>query len=38
MQEFVSGRVRLGGDVLLAQAMRSWFNRQPGAVSVGSFS
>jgi len=34
MQAFVDGRVRLSGDVLLAQAMRGWFNRQPTIVIV----
>jgi hypothetical protein len=33
-QAFMSGRVRLSGDVLLAQAMRGWFNRQPSLVIV----
>jgi len=34
MQAFINGRVRLSGDVLLAQAMRGWFNRQPSIVIV----
>jgi hypothetical protein len=33
-QAFISGRVRLSGDVLLAQAMRGWFNRQPTLVVI----
>jgi hypothetical protein len=33
MNCFVNGKLRLAGDVLLAQAMRGWFNRQ-SAVAV----
>ena len=33
MNCFVNGKLRLAGDVLMAQAMRGWFNRQ-SAVAV----
>jgi putative sterol carrier protein len=29
LHAFVSGRLRLSGDVLLAQAMRGWFKQEP---------
>ncbi len=34
MNCFVNGKLRLAGDVLLAQAMRGWFNRHPAALAV----
>ena len=29
MQAFMSGKLKIGGDVMLAQVMQSWFDR-PG--------
>jgi putative sterol carrier protein len=37
MESFVTGRIRLSGDVLLAQAMPSWFHRQSNTVALSSF-